>query len=145
MSITDDIVEIQALGNKYGAAAAVFNAERQASCFTDDAEYWGLSAMVGENIDPLVGPEVIAKFLASTHVAIEYINPTADISDIEVDGDTATSHTQLTEFCKMKDGPLLLMLGDFKDEYRRVDGRWLFSGRWFTSKKVTALTEAPLG
>lgn len=135
---------IEALINAYGAAAGRLDSAGQAALFTDDAELHGLTQLIGQGDAPLVGREAIRQFLGGSHGVVDYLHQHAFISNVEVRDDTATASCQLTEFCKLTDGDLIVLFGDFADTYRRIDGNWRFARRVFVPKAMNALGGTPL-
>ena len=103
--------------------------------FTDDAVF------IEEPIDHLVGRDAITEWneeysrtcIWSRHYAVSPL--------IDIDGDTASGRWQaLLLSVQLIDGAeqMLWASGTYTEEYRRVDGQWLFSrvhaaGRWMTS------------
>lgn len=57
------------------------------------------------------------------------------VPTIQVDGDQATGHWYSIVFI-MEDGEVELGQGEYIEEYRRVNGEWLFSYR-YTERNVT--------
>lgn len=145
MAYVDDVAEITALAHTYGARAGDLDAAGQSATFTDDAEFAGISGLLGRGEAPLVGREEIARFLGDSHRVVEFLHQHNQVTDVVVDGDRATARTQLTEVAGLTDGPLLMLLADLDDELRREEGCWLYARRTITPKTLRQLTELPLG
>lgn len=144
MAFVDDVVEITALAHTYGARAGSLDSAGQSATFTEDAEFAGLAQLLDRGDAPLVGREAIARFLGDGHRIVEFLHQHSQVTDVRVDGDSATARTQLTEYAKLVDGPLLVLFADLDDELRREDGRWLYSRRTIRPKNLKQLNELPL-
>jgi hypothetical protein len=115
----EDIEEIKALIAQYAWHVPRCEIDQLVALFTQDGEFRG-----GEHV--LKGRERVR-----AHFAVLTPNSTVPLVQnilVKVNGDTATAT------CKMSSrwlGPGPGFVGWYEDEFRRVDGKWFFSSRWW--------------
>jgi len=122
----EDIEEIRRLKFKYcGLVDAGFLADELAALFTDDGVW-----EAGEPWGNFEGKKAIADFFRGQQPAVSFSVHALSNGEIDVDGDTAKARwrTLVPATFNMEEGRVAhWMFCDYTDEYRRVDGRWLFS------------------
>lgn len=109
---------------------------RYAYCYRiDDRDWEGYTALFTDDASLDFGPvgtfegrEAIREFaenvVGAQHPFLSHMlhNPV-----IEIDGDVATGQWYFEVPCTFEDGEAGWIQGTYDDEYRRVDGDWLFS------------------
>jgi len=145
MASAEEILAVMECAANYAERASVLDAKGQSENFTEDCEFWGPPASMGLPDEPIKGRDGIVAFFQPTFDGLEYLQQHPHMSSVKINGDTATAHTRFTEFAKLKGGPLLMVMAHNEDELRKVNGRWLFSKRRMILKKLTAITELPMG
>jgi hypothetical protein len=91
------------------------------SVFTSDAVWDG-----GERFGVHDGFDAIYAFFAGVSREITWALHYMIAPVVEVDGDTATASWYLLEPCTLN-GQAVWLMGNYRDEYRREDGRWKIS------------------
>jgi len=128
----------------YSGYAGQLNAPMMIKVFMPDAVLTGVAPTMGLP-DPIVGAEAIRDFFVPTFEALESLQQISNPYDIRIDGDTATARTVVTEFAKLKNGPLLMMMGEYHENLVRTPHGWRFKRRELVVKRLTSLSELPLG
>lgn len=122
----EDLEAIRRLKHKYcGLCDAGFQADKLALLFTDDGVW-----EAGEPWGDFEGPEAIADFFRTMPDAVSFSIHALSNEEIDIDGTTATARwrTLIPATLKLPEGDVPhWMFCDYTDEYRKVDGRWLFS------------------
>lgn len=80
----------------------------------------------------LQGVEPMVQFLSQILGHWEVILHSITSGHVSVDGDAATGGWYITEYGR-RDGDEVYLAGLYRDDYVRMDGRWLFKGRSFQS------------
>ncbi|PSK93692.1 ketosteroid isomerase-like protein [Murinocardiopsis flavida] len=118
-----DRFEIEALRGEYADAAMMGDYDRLASLFTHDA---------------LLRIPTIAEFTSREEIraGIERLRSNWEVfmhlvhpGTIQVDGDTATGRTYITETGRFHDGRVHLNHSIYHDRYRRTPDGWQFTQR----------------
>jgi SnoaL-like protein len=127
----------------YSGYAGQLNAAKMVEVFLPDAVVSGVAPLMGASDPDIVGAKAIQEFFEPTFVALECLQQLSMPYDIQLEGDSATAHTAITEFAKMKGGPLLMLTGDYHDDLVRTPQGWRFKKRVLVPKRLTALSELP--
>lgn len=118
----EDRFALRRLRAEYAKAIDRSDWQAYSSLFTEDAvvEYDGL--------EPLHGRDEILAF-GRTHLDSSFDSSmhTAFMPSIEVTGETASGHWYLYVHYGFSDGTTGWVMGEYEDEYRRVDGNWRFT------------------
>lgn len=126
-----DRVQIEALRGEFTDAAMMNDHDRLASLFTAD----GAIRIPDAGIE-VVGPDQIralgvqreeraACFVQNTHPGV-----------IELDGDTASGRTYLSELFQLRNGNSHVNYGVYRDRYRRTPAGWKFVERAYEMRYV---------
>lgn len=122
MSVAQDILEIQMLPQRYADAVMRHNGDDWQACWAKDGE-WYLRE------EPVKGRENIRKIweqaMAGFPFAVFLVQPAI----VEVNGDTGTSRSYVTEILGTPDGNSFRVYGCYNDEVVREDGKWVFKSR----------------
>ncbi|MEN3950290.1 nuclear transport factor 2 family protein [Iodidimonas sp. SYSU 1G8] len=122
MSVAQDILEIQMLPQRYADAVMRHNGDDWSACWAKDGE-WYLRE------EPVKGRESIRKIweqaMAGFPFAVFLVQPAI----VEVNGDTGTSRSYVTEILGTPDGNSFRVYGCYNDEVVREDGKWVFKSR----------------
>ena len=122
----EDLEAIRRLKHKYcGHCDNEFQAGKIAALFTDDGVW-----EAGEPWGNFVGREAIAEFFRGMPEAVSFSVHALSNEEIDIDGDTATARwrTVIPVTLNSEDGGVShWMFCDYTDEYKKVDGHWLFS------------------
>jgi uncharacterized protein (TIGR02246 family) len=117
----EDIEAIRRLKASYADACdRGYDADTLASLFAEDA-VWD-----GGTFGRYEGREAIRQFFQGVSSDIPFamhymVNPI-----IEVDGDTATGKWHLFQTCTFAGNQAIFGAARYDEEYRRIDGKWLF-------------------
>lgn len=126
--MTDFVVAdsgIRQLHARFGDAVWRQDAEAFADCFAEDAE-WKIATLHFKNRAEIRG--AFGKLMG----ACAQVRIIPGIPLLEVDGSSASSRMDVTEFAKMNDGSSAMTLGVYFDCYVEcADGRWRFRHRHF--------------
>ena len=119
----EDIEALKVLKSRYAEYCDDnYNPDLLASLFTQDAIWDGGALGRVEGRDAI--RELFAGAPAMLSFAIHHVTNPA----LEVDGDHCTGHWLLWQPCTLAAGDQAVWIaGNYRDEYRRVDGKWLFS------------------
>lgn len=128
----------------YSGYAGQLNASKMIEVFTPNAVLTGVAPTMGLP-DPIVGAEAIRDFFAPIFQGLESLQQLSNPYDIRIEGDAATARTVITEFAKLKNGPLLMMMGEYYENLVRTPHGWRFNRRELVVKRLTSLSELPLG
>ncbi|MDJ0851986.1 MAG: nuclear transport factor 2 family protein [Myxococcota bacterium] len=79
------------------------------------------------------GREACLKRLEELLSALAFVVQIPASGVIELDGDTGTGRWTLTEHGKFVGGDAFFSIGTYDDRYTRIDGRWHFRSRHFTT------------
>jgi hypothetical protein len=117
------IEQIRDLKWRYARCADARDARGLADLFTEDGIFDG-----GAELGRHEGREAIYRYISDTLERLEWAAHYMTNGSIEVaeGGDTATGSWRLWEPSTIA-GEATWILGTYRDEYRRVDGTWLFS------------------
>lgn len=128
MSLTDDIIAIRALVDRYSDAANRMNAADMAAVYAEDGEVVAFGTS-------FKGRPAIEEVFGQTIGLMDMMNQVCSGAIIEVSGDTATARWNVTEYAKRKDlDQLDLFIGNYEDEMVRTADGWLFSRRVLTRR-----------
>ena len=120
-SVTDELA-IRNLIARYADAVNCSDAEAWGNTWAEDG-FWSLLGF------ELTGREGIVGFWQQAMSGFEFAIMMNNQSSVEIDGDTATGRTYLSEYTRDKEGNKGMALGIYKDQYIKVDGEWLFKSR----------------
>ncbi len=125
VQILEDIEAIRRLKFRYaGLCDAGFDADGLAKLFTDDAVW-----EAGEPWGNFTGPKAIGDFFRTMPESINFAVHALSNGEIDVDGDSAKARWRTLIPCSAieEQGSVpTWMFCDYDDEYRRVNGQWLF-------------------
>lgn len=121
-----DFVEIQRLVARYSDAVVRRDGTAWADCWADDAS-WDLGG--GRSLD---GKEMIVKIWYAAMGGMEAVVQQSHGGEVRFGESTdhAVGRWAITERFRTTSGESALLLASYDDEYRRIDGRWLFSRRY---------------
>jgi hypothetical protein len=81
-----------------------------------------------------IGPQALGEFIAESVQRFECFVFTLLNAVIDIDGDEASGRLYIQELRQERDGHRwTTAVGLYRDDYRRVDGRWRFAARNYTS------------
>ena len=125
INLLEDIEAIRRLKFRYAGLCDVgFDADELAKLFTEDAVW-----EAGDPWGSFTGPEAIGEFFRGCPDSIGFSVHALSNGEIDVDGDSAKARWRTLIPCSLKDENGLVptwMFCDYEDEYRKVDGEWLF-------------------
>jgi len=111
------------LVHSYADAVCRFDPDQWGANWTGDAEWdMGRGAVTGAAIVD-TWTSIMATMVAVIHVVHN------GTSEVDESAGTGTGRWYITEQLRMGDGADATLVGWYDDEYRRVDGRWLFAKR----------------
>lgn len=121
----DDLEEVRELYNRYALSWDDNHPEELASCFTPDGVFESYRGR-------FVGRRAIVENLANYNLTLgagrKQRHVTANVS-VNFDGDYGSGSAYVI-FCVGYDGKIQsTAFGHYRDELRKVDGRWFFSSR----------------
>ena len=119
-----DRVEIEALRGEFTDAAMMRDRARMASLFTPD----GVVRMPNVPVE-LVGREQISAGGERLQAQLDFFVQNSHPGIIELDGDTATGRTYMSEVLRMRDGRCDLNYAIYHDRYQRTPDGWKFAER----------------
>jgi len=120
----EDDLALRTLLAKYTDAVNRRNADSWISCWSIDA-HWDLLGNLANGREEILGlwQHMMAGFESVTML------PSSSL--FSVDGETASGHHYLQEFSLDKEGNRLTLISRYEDQYRKVDGQWLFQSRHY--------------
>ncbi|MGI9603670.1 MAG: nuclear transport factor 2 family protein [Acidimicrobiales bacterium] len=111
------------LVHSYADAVCRFDADQWGSNWVDDAEWdMGRGSISGSDV-----VETWTSIMGTMGAVIHLIHN--GTSRLDEEAGTGTGRWYITEHLRMGDGATATLMGYYDDEYRRVDGRWLFARR----------------
>jgi len=126
IQVLEDIEEIRRLKFLYGRLCDDgFDVDGLSEVFTEDAVW-----TVGEEWGSYVGIEAIINFFRTMPDAVSFSVHALSNGEIDVDGDSAKARWRTLIPCSVIEENSHTphwMFCDYYDEYRKVNGRWLFS------------------
>jgi ketosteroid isomerase-like protein len=126
-----DRVEIEALRGEFTDASMMLDFDRFASLFTEDGA-WRMP-----HIDEdLVTREVIRAGVERLRPTWDYFVQTVHPGTIQLDGDTATGRSYVSEFGRFRDGRSNLNYSIYHDRYQRTADGWKFAERVYEVRYV---------
>jgi ketosteroid isomerase-like protein len=131
-----DRVEIEALRGEAADAVMMRDYDRAASLFTPDA----VVRMPNVPVE-LIGREQIHAWGERVPTFVDYFVQTTHPGTIELDGDTASGRTYLSELIRLRDGSSQLNYAIYHDRYQRTADGWKFAERVY---EVRYLDTTPL-
>ncbi len=118
-----DTLQIQQLYARYSDAIMRNDAETFGSCWCDDG-FW---LLLGNEYR---GKEVIVEAYTNSVAVADFIMHLALSPLISLDGDKAKVRTQIQEILHFTGGGgAMIILGNYNDELRKIDGQWFFADR----------------
>jgi hypothetical protein len=130
--------KIQELQNRYALAHDLTDADLYAGVFTEDAELYsgagGRLVAKGREALHAIGVNDRKRFNAGAadgERSFGALRHVISNSTIDLTSDTTAKGTcyVMTVVVRPGGGPEILSLGQYEDEYRKVDGQWLISKR----------------
>ena len=119
-SLAEDRDEIRDLYGRYCLHVDTGTPEQLADLFTPDGEFGGV-------VEPVIGTEALRRFAAENLARGGGMHHMVSNMSIDVDGDDAVGTASVAIYL----GGAPAIVGRYRDELRRVDGRWKFSRRNF--------------
>lgn len=119
-----DRVEIEALRGEFTDAAMMRDRARMASLFTPD----GAVRMPNVPVE-LVGRDQIIAGGERLQEQLDFFVQNSHPGIIQLDGDTATGRTYMSEVLRMRDGRCDLNYAIYHDRYQRTPDGWKFAER----------------
>lgn len=122
---TDDYLGIMRLANAYANAVIDRDGEAWATCWADDG-VWDLGG--GRAVS---GKEAIVAFWNGAMAAFTKVVQTVHSGDAWHLGNpgVAAGRWNISERFALADGKTGMLLAHYNDEYRKVDGEWLYTKR----------------
>ena len=117
-----DTLNIHQLYARYSDAITRKDPETFGSCWSDDA-FWLLLGAEHR------GKEAIVEAYTNAVAATDLVLHLASAPLISLDGDKARVRSQVQEILHFTSGGSMLLLANYNDELRKVDGQWLFADR----------------
>ena len=117
-----DTLKIQQVYARYSDAIMRNDAETFASCWSDDG-YW---LLLGNEYR---GKEAIVEAYSNSVGGTDFIMHLAISPLVSIHGDKARVRSQVQEIIHFTSGGSMIILGNYNDELRKVDGQWLFVDR----------------
>jgi uncharacterized protein (TIGR02246 family) len=121
---THDITAIRQLYSAYCLAVDDGDGEAFSACFTADG-----SLDAGGQL--LSGADQLGRFADQVPISRPGIRHVVTNVHVEGDGDEAQGRAYLIAYAT-GEAAKLLITGQYRDAFRRVDGTWLFAERHFT-------------
>jgi uncharacterized protein (TIGR02246 family) len=119
-----DRVEIEALRGEFTDAVMTNDHDRLASLFTPDG-----AVRIPEGDIEAAGREEIRSLGERRQALADYFVQTTHPGTIQLDGDTATGRTYLSELAHVRDGGSHLNYFVYHDRYQRTRDGWKFIER----------------
>lgn len=139
----DDHNAIRELTLNYSSAASAKDDAAMALVFTQDARVLGVAEGMGMD-GPLVGPKTICGFFAKIFETLEHLTQMAQVANIKVTGDEATSSCDIVELVKRRGAPgMTIVTGRYEDRLRRTAAGWRFYERTLSFKIFQGVPELP--
>jgi ketosteroid isomerase-like protein len=135
-----DRFEIEALRGEFSDASMGLDLDRFASLFTQDGA-WRMP-----HIDEdLVTRDEIRAGVERLRPLWDYFMQSVHQGTIELDGDTASGRSYVSEFGRFRDGSSTLNYSVYHDRYERTPDGWKFAERVYEVRYVDSspLTGAP--
>lgn len=117
-----DTLNIQQLYARYSDAIARKDPETFASCWSEDA-YW---LLLGNEFR---GRKEIVQAYSNSVAGTDFILHLASAPLISIDEDRARVRSQVQEIIHFSGSGAMLILANYNDELRKIDGQWLFTDR----------------
>jgi 3-phenylpropionate/cinnamic acid dioxygenase small subunit len=121
-----DRLEIVDLLNRYAVAIDDKDWEALSEVFCDDC-----TADYGQ-FGTFNGVDAVVAWMAPTHADLTTQHAMANMV-IAIDQDTATARSYVHVFLRPDQSPSFRVGGAYRDELRRVDGRWKIANRVYTT------------
>ena len=125
--ITTDIAAELAIRNlvaRYSDAVARRNEADWGATWAPDGE-WHIMGKARR------GREDVVKFWLQLMETVPFVVQVPSFGTVSIDGDRATGRFYVTEYGKTVDERQTLTLGVYHDQYKTVDGEWMFARRRF--------------
>jgi ketosteroid isomerase-like protein len=126
-----DRLDIEALRAEFTDASMMRDWDRFASLFTDDGA-WRMPHINQE----LVGRQTIRVSVERLRGLWEYFVQSVHQGTIELDGDTASGRSYVSEFGRFHDGKSNLNYSVYHDRFRRTPDGWKFTERLYEVRYV---------
>ncbi len=126
----EDRLAIHELVASYADAVSRNDPDDWGALWADDA-VWELPFIPG--MEHIVGREAIVSAWIEAMTAFPSIVAIAPMGALNIDGDSATGRAYPTELCLFDDGTSRRDTGRYDDEYVKINGRWYFQKRVYSS------------
>lgn len=118
----EDKEAIRELYATYSDASACEDPEAFVACFAENGEW-------NTHVFSRRGRAELRDQWDQLWVAFDKVGFLTEIGSIEVDGDRATGRCVAREIVRLKTGGLYKLIGKYRDELVKEDGRWVFARR----------------
>jgi len=122
LTTVEDTLNIQQLYARYSDAITRKDPETFGSCWSEDA-YW---LLLGNEFR---GKETIVEAYSNSVAGTDFILHLASAPLIRIDGDMARVRSQIQEILHFSGGGAMIILANYNDKLRKIDGQWLFADR----------------
>lgn len=118
----EDKEAIRELYATYSDASACEDSETFVGCFAEDGQW-------NTHIFSRHGKAELREQWDQLWAAFDKVGFLTEIGSIEVDGDRAACRCVAREIIRLKNGGIYKLIGKYRDELVKQDGRWLFARR----------------
>jgi len=118
----EDNLALRDLMAKYTDAVNQRDADSWINCWAEDAD-WDLLGSKAKDRKEIL--ELWQQMMAG----FESVTMLPSSSHFSIDGENASGHWYLQEFSLDKQGKRLTLISRYEDQYRKLDGQWLFQSR----------------
>lgn len=113
---------IRELYATYSDSSATADGDAFVSCFATDGQ-WNTHVFTRQ------GAAALREQWDQLWLAFDKVGFLTEIGSIEVDGDRASSRCVAREIIKLKDGGIYKLIGQYRDQLVKQEGRWVFARR----------------
>jgi ketosteroid isomerase-like protein len=126
---TRDQLEIRSLIENYSDAACRRDTDGIVALWADDGR-WSVPDMKG--LENVIGKSAIRETWEGAKPLFPFCFLICTPGYIEIEGDAASARVYTTEVLKDPQGNVREAVGRYDDEFKRINGKWLFSSRtWY--------------
>jgi hypothetical protein len=125
----EDRVAIAETVAAYSAAANRLAARDMETVLLADAVLGGVAKMVGRADEDVVGAGAIGDLFETAFASLAIVHQIPQILELRIELDAAWATTAIVEYVRPKEGPLMLMIGNYEDTLVRTAAGWRFSRR----------------
>ena len=128
----EDSEEIRRLYARYAWTTDNGEAEAWAACFTQDASF------VAPGADKVIGREALIEMASAHWASLGAAKQRHVLTNIrfDLDGDRGEGGCYVQYYLTRDGSTALKGLGVYRDQFRRVDGEWLFESRAVTQDGI---------